>query len=249
MLRMALLGGLIVSASVFASESVELRYQLPKGKDEKAAYTFIVQSGVNQQFIELLEEVLPFQQSMTLIYGGDEEAHYDPNLHTVFIPYTFVVEAQHYFSQHRPQQEVKQGVLDTLMHTLFHEAGHAFVADAEVPILGREEDAVDNLATIIMLEYLEDGAQATINAADMFRYESEAGGEYYDFGEYSGEHSFDLQRYFSTLCLVYGSDPKAYADLLNEVEDDYLPEQKQTCEETYGQLSINWHRYLNADKN
>ncbi|GAD88331.1 hypothetical protein VHA01S_004_01040 [Vibrio halioticoli NBRC 102217] len=247
MLRIALVGLLVIASSVLASEMVDLKYQSPKGKDEQAVYQMIVESGINQQFSALVEEVLPFNNAMTLVYGGDEGPLYDPSIHTLFIPYSFILEAQHYFSQNRPADEVNQGVLDTLMHTLLHEAGHALVADVEIPILGREEDAVDNLATIIMLEYLEDGAQVAINAADMFSYESEEGSEYYDFGEYVGDHSFDLQRYFATLCLVYGSDPKAHADLLNEVEGDYLAEQKEMCEENYQNLSFNWHQYLKEE--
>lgn len=247
MLRKAVLGLLLVAPFVCAQSLVELEYKKRIDSDEQKAYQLIKESGVNEQFIILVDRLFPLNETMGLVYGGNEGPHYDPSSHTVVIPYTFVLEAQHYFSKHRPKADVNQGAIDTLMHTLLHEAGHALVSDNGIPILGKEEDAVDNLATIIMIQYLEDGSAAALNAADMFDYESEDGGEYYDYGEYAGEHSFDLQRYFSTLCLVYGSDPKVNANLLDEVEEDYLPEQKEMCEETYLQLDYNWHQYLKGE--
>ncbi|GAM75978.1 hypothetical protein JCM19241_276 [Vibrio ishigakensis] len=237
----------LFSPVVFSNNSVEVKYLKQANNNEKNAYELIVESGVNEQFTELVNALFPFEEPMKLVYGGSEGPLYDPSNHTVYIPYAFVLEAQHYFSKHRSKSEVDQGAIDTLMHTLLHEAGHALVSDNGIPILGKEEDAVDNLATIIMLQYLDNGAEAAINAADMFSYESEEGGEYYDFGEYAGVHSFDMQRYFATLCLVYGSDPEGNKGLLDEIEEDYLPEQKETCEETYLQLDYNWHEYLKGD--
>ncbi|WP_261817840.1 DUF4344 domain-containing metallopeptidase [Vibrio gallicus] len=228
---------------VCADNVLELKYQKRLTTEQKA-YQLVIESGVNEQFTDLIESLFPFKQRLTLVYGGEEGPLYDPESHTIFIPYTFILDTQFYFAKHRPKQDVEQGVIDTLLHTLLHEAGHALVEDQDIPILGKEEDAVDNLATLIMLGYLDNGTQAALNAAGMFGYESEDGEEYYELGEYAGEHSFDLQRYFSTLCLIYGSDPQANADLLDEVEDDYLPQQRETCEESYLQLNYNWHRYL-----
>lgn len=247
MLRKALLGLTLFAPVALAASSVELKYEKRADSNEQRVYELIKESGVNEQFIELSDELFPFEQPMKLVYGGEEGPLYDPSNHTVYIPYAFILEAQHYFSKHRPKSEVDQGAIDTLMHTLLHEAGHALVSDNGIPILGKEEDAVDNLATIIMLQYLDGGAEAAINAADMFAFESEDGGEYYDFGEYAGEHSFDMQRYFATLCLVYGSDPEANKGLLDEIEDDYLADRKETCEETYLQLDYNWHEYLKGE--
>ncbi|PMG39375.1 hypothetical protein BCU93_11985 [Vibrio breoganii] len=247
MLRKALFALLFVSPICLSQSLVSLEYQKPKGKKATQVQQLIVESGVNDEFIQLVDNTLPFEEPVSLVYGNlaSEGPSYDPETHTIYIPYAFVLESQSYFSKHRSDDKVNQGAIDTLMHTLLHEAGHALVADNRISILGKEEDAVDNLATIIMLNYLDNGGDAAINAADMFDYESDDGGEYYDFAEYAGVHSFNLQRYFATLCLVYGSDPDTYAGLLDEIEEDSLEEQQDVCEETYHQLNDNWHQYLN----
>lgn len=238
---------LFLTSFTCSSESlVNIEYQAPIDKDQQLIYQLIVDSGVNDDFIELVDTLFPFEQSVKIIYvsSDNEGPYYDPEKQSISIPYAFVLEARYFFSKHRASNEVNKGAMDTLMHTLLHETGHALIEDNNIPVLGKEEDAVDNLATIVMLNYLEGGRDAAINAADMFDYESDSGGEYYDFAEYAGVHSFDLQRYFATLCLIYGSDPKENASLLDEIEKDYLAEQQQTCEETYDQLYDSWHRYL-----
>ncbi|MCQ8206058.1 DUF4344 domain-containing metallopeptidase, partial [Vibrio parahaemolyticus] len=73
----------------------------------------------------------------------------------------------------------------------------------------------------LLIVYLDDGADIDISAADMFEFESDDIPDYYDFGEYIDEDSFDLQRYFSTLCLVDGSEPEQSKALLDEGAIDY----------------------------
>ncbi|GEA60218.1 DUF4344 domain-containing metallopeptidase [Vibrio comitans] len=247
MFRYGYAGLLFASSFCWAESLVNLDYEKRNSEEDKQGYQLIVESGVNETFISLVDELFPFKHPISVIYGSssDDGPYYDPEIHTIYIPYVFVLEAKHYFSEHRSEPDANQGAVDTLMHTLLHEAGHALVEDNAIPVLGKEEDAVDNLASIVMLNYLDEGQNATLNAADMFDYESESGGEYYDYAEYAGVHSFDLQRYFATLCLVYGSDPKENQGLLDEIEDEYLADQQDTCEETYHQLYENWHRYLN----
>ena len=91
---------------------------------------------------------------------------------------------------------------------------------------------------------VELGDEVAISAADMFAFESEDKPNFYELSEYINEHSFDLQRYFSTLCLVYGSNPKRYPKLLNEIDTSYLVERQEFCIQQYHQTNQSWHTYL-----
>ncbi|MCW9000601.1 MAG: DUF4344 domain-containing metallopeptidase, partial [Kangiellaceae bacterium] len=62
--------------------------------------------------------------------------------------------------------------------------------------------------------------EIALSAADLFYLESEDRTEL-DEQDFWGEHSLDLQRYYSTLCHVYGSDPDKYKAIL---EQDYFSE-------------------------
>jgi hypothetical protein len=57
------------------------------------------------------------------------------------------------------------------------------------------------------------------------------------------EHSLDAQRMYHILCMIYGSNPEAYASLVNP---DVLPEQRaKRCPYEYQQRARNWDRLLN----
>lgn len=251
MKRIALATGLLLTHMAYAE--VAINYQQPQSSTDKTAQQAIKESGANELLVELSNDYFSFNQALTIQYGGEDGPLYDPSTHTVHMPYAFYTDSLNYFTkndyQNRFGKPAQQGAIDTLLHTLLHEAGHAYIADQGIPILGKEEDAVDNFAAVIMLNYVEQGADATISAADMFAFESEDRPDYYDFYEYIGEHSFDLQRYFSTLCLVYGSDPDNHANLLDEIEKDYLDEQKDKCIATYQEIDYNWKQVLNIDTN
>ncbi|WP_122055606.1 DUF4344 domain-containing metallopeptidase [Vibrio sp. Evd11] len=225
-----------------------VEYAPPQTEQEKQLKQEIELSGINDTVIDLSNQLLMFNQPLVIQYGGDEGPLYDPQTHHVLIPYSFYAESLAYFEKNQYEKEygksAQTGAIDTLLHTLLHEAGHGYIEDQKIAILGKEEDAVDNLATVLLLNYVEHGGDAAISAADMFAFESEDRPEYYDLGEYIDEHSFDLQRYFSTLCLVYGSDPEAYINLLDEVENDYLKDRKEFCIEHFDVITGNWHQYL-----
>ncbi|MFA0570766.1 DUF4344 domain-containing metallopeptidase [Vibrio gallaecicus] len=233
-----------------AKKSVIVEYLPSQDNFEASLKSEIEQSGINSTLIDLSEQLFPFNNTLILQYGTEEGPMYDPDTHTIHIPYSFYAESIDYFTKNKYNEKynkpAKLGAIDTLLHTLLHEAGHAYLEDQNIPILGKEEDAVDNFATIILLNYIEDGDDAAISAADMFAFESDDRPDYYDFGEYIDEHSFDLQRYFSTLCLVYGSDPEKHANLLNEVENNYLSDRKDFCIFNYDTISQNWGEYLNS---
>lgn len=238
-------------AATSANAKISVNYEEPESSAEQSARQAIEQSGANELVADLSNHYFPFNSELTISYGGDDGPLYDPSTHTVHMPYAFYNDSLEYFTKNdyekRFGKPAKDGAVDTLLHTLLHEAGHAYVADQGIPILGKEEDAVDNFAAVIMLNYVDQGADATISAADMFAFESDDRPDYYDFYEYIGEHSFDLQRYFATLCLVYGSDPDSHKDLLDEIEDEYRDEQKDKCIATFEEIDYNWKQVLNIN--
>lgn len=247
-LRLLLPAIFLSSTALAASDNIIIRYLAPKDLTEQALKSSIEESEVNQILIDLSDQLFPFNETLTIEYGSEDGPLYDPHKHVVQMPYHFYQEALYYFEKNKYDEKYGQsaelGALDTVLHTLLHEAGHAYIADKSIPILGKEEDAVDNFAALMMIEYVENGADAAISAADMFAFESEDKPDKYAFGEYIDEHSFDLQRYFSTLCLVYGSDPKQHKDLLDEVENDFLADRKDFCVFQYQNIGYNWHYYL-----
>ncbi|WP_070968927.1 DUF4344 domain-containing metallopeptidase [Vibrio sonorensis] len=247
-LRALLLFTLILPAVVSAKENIKVEYINPQDTQEQSAKIAIQESQLNELITDLADQWFPFNRTLTIQYGGEQGPLYNPQSHVVHMPYHFYHEALNYFTKNEYQarfgKSPQLGAQDTILHTLLHEAAHAYIADQNIPILGKEEDAADNFAAVVMIDYIENGDDAAISAADMFAFESEDRPDYYHIGEYIDEHSFDLQRYFSTLCLVYGSDPEKHANLLNEVENDYLADRQDFCQFLYSSTSESWHHYI-----
>lgn len=173
---------------------------------------------------------------------GEGNAFYDPETRSIELCYELFDEiAEQFDADYEPGDEAFLAALDAGVFFLHHEVGHALVDLYELPVTGREEDAVDELAAILIIEGWEGGDLAVLTAADSFfnaGLELNAEAESPEDLPYWDEHSLDLQRFYSVACLVYGSDPEAHAGLL---EDGTVPvENAELCEETYGIKLDTW---------
>lgn len=116
---------------------------------------------------------------------------------------------------------------------LYHEIGHLLIDQLELPVLGREEDAADNMATYMLLRQhtpradriLKDAAYGWLLSGD--KYDAEV-----DTSDFYDAHSFDHQRAFQIVCLMVGSDEKTFGP----VADDYGMEKdrQESCSADYG---------------
>ncbi len=144
----------------------------------------------------------------------------------------------------------KDYVLGNSLLTLYHEFGHALVDNLNLPVLGREEDAVD-FFSILMIEnkfhskvitqsqevQLDDFLWSTADVWLAYA-ESEEGEE----SNFASEHSLDMQRFNSHICLVYGSDPDFYSNLIQDFE---LEETEfENCEDRFSRIEASWMSVL-----
>lgn len=101
---------------------------------------------------------------------------------------------------------------------VLHETGHALVHLLDLPVTGRQEDAVDQLAAILMLRFagLDETAVEVIDnlrmAANWMLSRSTGA---YNLDAYAAEHALGEQRYFNLQCLIYGTDPTGFAGMVD----------------------------------
>ena len=127
-----------------------------------------------------------------------------------------------------------------LLFVFYHELGHGLIHKLELPVLGREEDAADQLATLMLMDSGTDsvGGEPVLTAAlGWFQSWQKRDGETEE-ADYWDEHSLDLQRYANIICLVYGSDPENYKDL---IEDWDLPaDRAESCPIDFESAAASW---------
>lgn len=128
---------------------------------------------------------------------------------------------------------------------VLHETGHALVQLLDLPVTGRQEDAVDQLAAILMLRFagLEETPQQVIGnlrmAADQMLARSTGA---YNLHAYADEHALGEQRYFNLQCLIYGTDPQRYAGIV--AAGDLTAARAQVCPRETRAVGRAWLRLL-----
>lgn len=185
-----------------------------------------------QEQVEFISGLIRFAKPVKVLHEVEEGPLFDPVTQEIWMPGSFADTIKSYFD------DVDAPVADVYFHTLMHEIGHVLYDQYDLPLLAREEDAADALASVLLLEYVENGATIALNAADMFGHESEAY-EWFEQSDFWSEHSLDIQRYYSTICHVYGSDPDLHEDLVND-EYGLSEERASACQAEYERLSAGW---------
>lgn len=182
--------------------------------------------------VPFVNQLLRFAQPVRVLHEVDEGPLFDPDTQEIWMPGSFADTIQEYF------QADDAPIADVYFHTLMHEVGHVLFNQYDLPSLAREEDAVDAMANVLLLEFVENGAQIALNAAEMFGLESEAY-EWFEQADFWSEHSLEIQRYYTTLCHVYGSDPDSHQELVND-EYGLSAERAEACQEEYERIRDGW---------
>lgn len=103
------------------------------------------------------------------------------------------------------------------LFVLYHEVAHLLVDQLQLPVLGKEEDAADNVATWMLLNKgTPEANQALADAANGWVLSGIAYNSEPDDSDYYAAHSLDRQRAFQIVCLMVGSDDRAFKPIANE---------------------------------
>lgn len=126
--------------------------------------------------------------------------------------------------------EIEQIATGALAFVTLHELGHALIDLYSLPVLGKEEDAADQIASFFVLR-TNDSKYAIAGAGWFFSKEA----LYYSRRHLSDAHSLDPQRRFNVFCWAFGSNPGVYSYL---VQGGALPrERAPRCQAEYQQLT------------
>lgn len=141
------------------------------------------------------------------------------------------------------QDEAVEFMVGNAIFVLFHEAGHMLVSELGLPVLGKEEDAVDTLSAITLLEPVDETLdKALTDSADGWFLSDEvaqAAGAEYAFWD---EHSLDQQRAYSMVCMMVGQDAERFKDFADQVE---LPQDRRDrCADDYQNALDSWNASL-----
>ena len=215
----------------------QIRYLYPETPALKPAEALVKEYRILERVRGTLRRVeLPGPLLLRFGECKDENAWYDPREHTVTFCYELVAHIQR-ITPKRAQAgvEPQEVIVGSVVFSLLHEIGHAFIDMLDLPVLGREEDAADQIAAYILLQLDKPLPRKLVGgAAWMWDYEARRAKP--DRGDFADVHSLSVQRFFNLLCLAYGSDPGTFAFL---VEKRYLPsERAESCGFEYKRVAF-----------
>lgn len=145
------------------------------------------------------------------------------------------------------QRDRAEFIVGNLLFVGFHELSHALIAQLNLPVLGRQEDAADAFATLALLDVRTEFAvdvlvQAVRGWFLMDRRDRSLGDE----PEYSDAHGLDRQRAFQIVCLMVGADAGQFKALAEWVQ---LPASRQlSCREDYETAKMSWDVVLKSHR-
>lgn len=201
--------------------------------------------GLTDKVEELL--YLPDDLTVSTEYCNEANAYYNPSNKKIIMCYEFIDSLRNDMSLFETQEEGTYAITSIFLFTFYHELGHALIDLYDLPVIGKEEDAADHISTLILqaLPLSEDEPLANddiiLYAAKWFQIKGSHATSI-DSLPFWDEHSFDKQRFYSLVCMVYGSNPEHYQVL---VDYDVLPsERQQECIVEYSKISRNMNILL-----
>jgi hypothetical protein len=243
------------AASDLHNPNISIEYKEPK-------YLHIYQRVKARKVLEELDQLLsPLKLDRPLKLSIDQDgyvcsgdagnSYYDPDECIVHLCYNWMamleneVSIRHYDDPSRfgprtpglmPGFTRGEVIVGGFVSVALHEIGHAIRHNLDIPRLGREEDAADQMAGFIMLQFGSRVAipaiKGTINVwhhLQATNFKTSRG--VFTVGEQENEHSVSIQRAYNFLCLAYGSPLRAD---FKELADRWLPERrKENCELEY----------------
>lgn len=130
-------------------------------------------------------------------------------------------------------------ILGNIYFLAYHEFGHAIVSEFDVPIAGREEDAVDRLAAWMMTPDPGEG-QPEYLLVTIDGWFSAAAEKSLDQIAWWGQHGTEEQRGYQVACLLYGDNPPLYKEIADAAE--LPPERRQSCAKEAKRNARAWDR-------
>jgi len=180
-------------------------------------------NDLNEQFAWPREVVVEFREC------GEANAFYEPEGPTVVMCHELVDYLVDVFDPHvQNQARADRMVIGAVAFMLLHELGHALVDAHSVPITGRVEDAVDQLATWLLVTHMRGGGKLALSAAAWFALAQSSDRREEMLWD---EHSLDAQRFYNIVCWVYGASPKEHRYL---VSSGRLPKERaKNCDSEF----------------
>jgi hypothetical protein len=226
---------------------IHIEYQTPKDPTQQNVYETVRQ----RHMLEMVRKIFsPFilgdidLNIRTISCDGVSNAWYQRvgNVPTVSICYEYLQEIWESMPEETKEvmgATMKDAVCGQLFFAVAHELGHAMFDIFDVPVFGRAEDAADEFATYIMLQF---GGDQALQLVDGAAYGYHAYIKDLDtkpqvtlpLAAFSSDHGAPEERYFNLICIAYGYDERLFRSAMDKIP----PSRAKKCKFEYEDLKF-----------
>jgi hypothetical protein len=240
---MALMGSIGQAAPVMAqaasdlqNKMIEIEYVEPINSSLRPIYERFRKREILESLKQFLSPLkLSLKLRITALQCNETNAYWAGRTRGLLLCYEYA----DWIARLAPATPTPEGFTreDTIagefIETALHEMGHAVFDLFDAPIFGREEDAADQMAGFIMLQFGREVALRTISGTAA-AYQAQARQRTLSRSSFSDEHGTDQQRFYNYLCLAYGAEPAAFQRF---VDTNVLPPTRAVhCAHEYQQI-------------
>jgi hypothetical protein len=239
---------------------IHVEYQPPKDPGQQKVYDTVKQ----RHMLEMVRKVFsPFllgdiNLNIRTVSCGVSNAWYQrvDNVPTVSICYEYLEEIWQSMPEETKEvmgETMKDAVCGQLFFAVAHELGHAMFDIFDVPVFGRQEDAADEFATFIMLQFGGEQALQLIDGA-AYGYHayikdlSTKPQVTLPLAAFSSDHGAPEERYFNLICIAYGYDERLFMGAMDKIPAS----RARKCKFEYEDLKYAFHTvfwpHLDHDK-
>jgi hypothetical protein len=223
----------------------KLVVEKPKSAEFNEIYALLQKEDVLQNFINGMNDRIEFPGEVAIIVTecGENNAFYNPENSTISICYEFL---QHTMAMQDEKLSPKEKLLNATAFTFLHEMGHALVDKLDLPITGKEENAVDELAMVLLMSDTTDETYfAAIEGAVQF-YQDALDEDLHKFPYYD-VHAPSIERYYDMLTIIVGANPESEKEFVGENDKFKLhPDRAENAEYEYNKKLNSWKTLLGA---
>jgi hypothetical protein len=226
------------NAALLENDKIEIEYVKPGEQHLVEVYETLKEKKVLERLKQFLSPLkLPVKLKITTHECGVTNAYWGGRSRGLSLCYEWF----DFSKRVAPQETTPEGytrddaITGMFLQVTFHELGHGMFDIYDIPVLGREEDAADQMAGFIMAQFGPEVARRTLPAgAYVWQKLYESGGEWPRW-LYSDEHGHSLQRSYNYLCMAYGADPETFGYY---VDSGLLPKERAVnCKHEFEQLT------------
>jgi hypothetical protein len=215
-----------------ADQQVEIAYEEPASAELRPIYEQLKTLGVLQQLQLFMEPLrLPKPLKVRTAECGPTPQPYSSGA-PVTICYEVLDHVAKLVQQHSRDPAYQQMLIYcAFIEAVLHEVSLGIFDVLGVPIWGREYDAGDRLAALIMTQFGEDVMATTVESTtQIFQWSNKT----WTGRDFASTESPEAQRFYNYLCIAYAASPYDYDYL---VRGGTLPKDRaERCDGEYQQI-------------